>query len=384
MNRMARKNANGEGTIVRRSDGRWTAAATLPNGKRKWLYGKTRTDVAQRLARIRGDRDKGLVIPGEKQTVAVYLRSWLEIVRPTVRESAWIRYEQLLRVHAIPGIGRIPLARLTPQHVQHLYADRLTTGRSPTTINHLHGVLHHALEDAVRMNLVPRNVSSLTKPPRVATHEMKVYSPEEVDTLLTAAKGHRLEAMFALAVSTGMREGEIIALKWPDVDLAKGTLQVRRGRQRTLSGYVDGNPKTDSGRRTIRLTRTATEALQSHRTRQLQERLRLGEAWEDRDLVFPSEVGTPLDGPNVLKTYYRVIKKAGLPRIRFHDLRHTAATLLLLQGVPAKVVSEMLGHANIAITLDLYSHVTPDMQEQAAAAMEDILTRRRTDRAENE
>jgi integrase len=377
---MARKNANGEGTIVRRSDGRWTAAATLPNGKRKWLYGKSRTDVAQRLARIRGDRDKGLVIPGEKQTVAVYLRSWLEIVRPTVRESAWIRYEQLLRVHAIPDIGRISLARLTPQHVQQLYADRLATGRSPTTINHLHGVLHHALEDAVRMNLVPRNVSSLTKPPRVATHEMKVYSPEEVDTLLAVAKGHRLEAMFALAVSTGMREGEIIALKWPDVDLAKGALRVRRGRQRTLKGYIDGNPKTDSGRRTIRLTRTATDALRSHRTRQLQERLRLGEAWEDRDLVFPSEVGRSLDGPNVLKTYYRVIKKAGLPRIRFHDLRHTAATLLLLQGVPAKVVSEMLGHANIAITLDLYSHVTPDMQEQAAAAMEDILTRRRGER----
>jgi integrase len=311
----------------------------------------------------------------------MYLRSWLETMRPTVKESAWIRYEQLLRVHALPGIGRIPLARLTPQQVQHLYGDRLATGRSPTTINHLHGVLHHALEDALRLNLVPRNVTSLTKPPRVEKHEMQVYSPEQVDILLTTAMGHRQEAMFALAVSTGMREGEIIALKWSDVDLAKGSLQVRRGRQRTLKGYVDGNPKTDSGRRTIRLTRTAIEALRAHRTRQLQERLRLGEAWSEHNLVFPSAVGTPLEGPNLLRTYYRVVAKAGLPRIRFHDLRHTAATLLLLQGVPAKVVSEMLGHANIAITLDLYSHVLPDMQEQAAAAMEDILSRRRSERA---
>jgi integrase len=323
---------------------------------------------------------RALVIAGEKQTVAAYLRGWLEIVKPTVKESAWIRYEQLLRVHAIPGIGRIPLARLTPQQVQQLYADRLATGRSPTTINHLHGVLHHALEDAVRMNLVPRNVTSLTKPPRVEKHEMQVYSPEQVDTLLTTAKGHRLEAMFALAVSTGMREGEIIAMRWPDVDLDKGSMQVRRGRQRTLKGYVDGNPKTDSGRRTIRLTRTAIEALRAHHARQLRERLRLGEAWHDHNLVFPSLVGTPLEGSNLLRTYYRVVAKAGLPRIRFHDLRHTAATLLLSQHVPAKVVSEMLGHANIAITLDLYSHVLPDMQEQAAAAMEDILTRRRGER----
>jgi integrase len=159
------------------------------------------------------------------------------------------------------------------------------------------------------------------------------------------------------------------SLRWPS---ATSDIELSR-----VEGYVDGHPKTDSGRRMIRLTRTAVEALRAHYARQLRERVRLGDAWHDHTLVFPSMVGTPLEGPNLLRTYYRVVAKAGLPRIRFHDLRHTAATLLLLQRVPPKVVSEMLGHANIAITLELYSHVTPDMQEQAAAAMEDILTRRR-------
>lgn len=199
---------------------------------------------------------------------------------------------------------------------------------------------------------------------------MAVYTPDQVNTLLSAIEGHKHETLYTLALTTGMRLGELLALKWADVDLAGRFLSVREGRTRTLRGWADGLPKTDSGRRRIKLTADAAASLEAHRARQLERREWLGAAWADHDLVFPAEIGTPGDHANVLHAFHRVTDKARLPRLRMHDLRHTAATLLLLKGVPPKIVSEMLGHASVAITLDLYSHVLPDVHNMTVATLE--------------
>jgi integrase len=295
--------------------------------------------------------------------------------RPMIYVQGSINYEHYARLHLMPTLGKISLARLTPQHVQRLYADKLASGKAPTSVNHMAGVLHHALNDAVRVNLIPRNVTELVDPPRVSEREMLVYPPDQARVFLQAAQGHRLEALFTLWITTGMRQGESLALKWADTDLAGGHLQVKQGRSRVVEGFVDANPKTKRGRRKIVLTPLAIAALHEHRKRQLEERMRVADMWQESGYVFTTPLGAPLDASGARKAYYRLIKQAGLQRIRPHDLRHSAATLLLLQGVPVKVVSEMLGHASVAITMDLYSHVLPDMQRDAAAAMQSLLRR---------
>lgn len=362
----------GEGNIRERKPGQWEARITLDNGQRKSIYGKTRKEVAARLAEALRDRDKGLpAVRDEQRTVAAFLASWLERVKPTIRPRTWIRYRQLL-AHASRALGKVKLAKLTPVQVEHLYAKLLDGGLSTTTVHHLHTVLHHALSDALRKGDVQRNVCELIDAPRMRHHEMQVLSRDQARQLVAFVSGDRLEALYVLALSTGMRQGELLALKWRDIDLDDATLQVRGTMQRTPDGgLVIGEPKTKRSRRRITLTSVAVEALRRHRKRQAEERLSMGPAWDDQDLVFPNTIGRPMEGGHVLRRAFApLLQRAGLPPIRFHDLRHTAATLMLLEGIHPKVVSEMLGHASIAITLDLYSHVLPNMQQDAARTLD--------------
>lgn len=371
---MTTKHGNGEGTIRKRGDGRWEARLNLPDGKRRSFYAETRQEVASRLAEARRDRDKGLPIVGEKQTVGQYLASWLEMVKPTIRPSTWKRYNELLSLHVTPALGKWSLSKLTAQQVQALYAAKLDKGLSPTTVHHVGTVLHGALAQAERLGLVARNVCDLVDVPRMADREMHVLTPEQVRTLLDTVQDDRLEALYVLAVTTGMRQGELLGLRWRDVDLGRGTLSVRATLQRTKQdGYCFSAPKTKHSQRQITLSMIAIAALRCHRIRQDIERL-ASPMWEDLDLVFPNTVGKPMDGMNLLHYRFQpLLKRTGLPRIRFHDLRHTAATLLLGRGVNPKIVSEMLGHASIGITLDTYSHVLPTMQQSAAAEMDAAL-----------
>lgn len=220
-----------------------------------------------------------------------------------------------------------------------------------------------------------RNVSELIDPPRIRHHEMTVLSPEQVRTFLATAKNDRYYVLYVLALTTGMRQGELLALKWRDVDLDGARLTVRATLQYiTRQGYVFTPPKTKRRRRSIALTSAAVDALRAHRQRLDIEREKLSGAWADHNLVFPNTIGRPLDGIRLLQRYFHpLLERASLPRIRFYGLRHTAATLLLGKGINPKIVSEMLGHAQVAITLDIYSHVVPHMQEQAAAAMDSLL-----------
>jgi integrase len=370
------RRGNGEGSVYRRRDGRWAGAVSLPNGKRATVYGATREEAATKLTAALRGRDQGLPVVDGQQTVGAYLNSWLVSVRPSLRPRTHQRYESLIRLQVKPAIGKVRLAKLTPQHLSRLYADLIAGGLSPTTTLQVHRVVRRALDQAARWGMVARNVAALVDAPRKARHEMRTLTTEEAQRLLTAAAGRRLEALYVLAVTTGMRQGELLALRWQDVDIDGGTVRVTGTLQQTKAGPVIAEPKTSSSRRQIVLSERAVSALKRHRKAQAEERLAVGEAWDGTwGVVFANEVGRPINASNLLTRDYRPLLRAAelSPAVRFHDLRHTAATLLLLANVHPKVVSEMLGHANIGITLNTYSHVLPTMQREAAAMMDAVL-----------
>lgn len=369
------RRANGEGSIYRRKDGRWVASLSSGRGTRRHFLARTREEASRKLTVALKSRDDGLSVITERQTFAEFAARWLKAVKPSLKPLTWIRYEQLIRVHALPAFGARQLTKITPSDLQALYADVAARGGAPASIRQLHAVLHRCLRQAHRWNVIARNVADLVTPPRVSRQEIQALSPNEARTLLRQAEGNRLEALYVLAVTTGMRQGELLGLQWKDLDLERGTLHVRRTLHPMTTGFIFTEPKTTRSRRQIVVTTTATSALKRHRVVQAEERLRAGPAWNDQDMVFATLTGGPLTSTTVLRQeFYPLLESAGLPKIRFHDLRHTAATLLLTQGIHPKIVSEMLGHSNIAITMDLYSHVTPTMQREAAAALDNLLS----------
>jgi integrase len=308
-------------------------------------------------------------------TVGEYLDKWLKgSVRGSVRKSTFDRYEMAVRVHIKPVLGRLKLKKLTPAHVQSLYQDKLDAGFAPASVNKLHVVLYKALSQAVEWHMVPRNVAKVVKAPRPTPKEMQPLSAEETRRLLEAARGDRLEALYVLAVTTGMRQGELLALKWQDVDLENATISVRRTLTKSGTRLFLGEPKTKKSRRTIRLTEAAVQTLREHLARQMQDMQRLGDFYRDQGLVFASGVGTLITPTNLRsRSFASLLKRAGIPPIRFHDLRHTCATLLLRGNVHPKYVQELLGHSNISITPDTYSHVIPGMGNHVPKAMADAL-----------
>lgn len=378
---MAKKRGNGEGSApYKRKDGRWCARYTIytPSGpKRKAVYGKTRAEAAEKLAKALVERERGVTFDAANLTVSGYLTRWLEdSVRDSVKPITYESYEQMVRVHIVPALGHLKLKALTSPHVRALYRSKREAGLSARTVQYIHTVLNRALKAAVNDGLIPRNPCKAVGSPRVQREEMQYLTRDEVQAFFGAAKEDRLEALYVLAVTTGLRQGELLGLKWEDVDLEAGRLSVQRTLSAAKSGPAFNSPKRSKSRRSVKLTSPAVEALKRHRYRQLEEQEKLAELWQDHSLVFTSTVGTPLNRHNVFRRSFKpLLKKAGLPHaIRFHDLRHTCATLLCSKNVNPKVIQEMLGHANISQTMDIYSHVLPNMQDEAAAAMESALS----------
>jgi integrase len=376
------KRGNGEGSIypIRGKNGKvkgYRAAYVVytANGvKRRYLSAKRREDVRDKLAKALSDRSGGLVFDADAMVVGEYLERWLkDSVRGTVRMSTYERHEGIVRTHLKPALGRITVKNLTPTHVRGLHREKLDAELAPATVRKIHSTLHKALSQAVSDGLIPRNAAAI-KAPRPDPEELHPLSADEASALLKAARGERFEALYMLAITTGLRRGELLGLRWRDVDLEYGVLRVGRALVREGGRYRLGATKTKRGHRSIRLTSQAVSALGAHRKRQLEERMRLASLYEDHDLIYATQKGTPLNPENLVKRSFKpLLKRAGLPEIRFHDLRHTCATLLLGRGVHPKLVQELLGHATIAMTLDTYSHFLPSMGDQTARAMEDAL-----------
>jgi integrase len=392
-----RKRGNSEGSIYRMQDGRWRAAVTVgkdANGKpkRKVFTGSTRHEVAEELAKALRDQQRGIPINPGKQTVGMFLMAWLEnTVKPSVRPKTYRSYEQMVRNHlvkAIPaeewekreldsvaGLKDIPLAKLTLQKVQEFFKEKLGAGNSPALVRYLRVVLRVALNEALKEDLIVRNVAALATPPRVEKKVIEPFTPEQARNFLKAALGHRLEALFTVGLAVGIRSGECSALRWLDVDLDKGAISIRHTLQRKKGeGLVLLPPKSEKSRRTIELPESCTAALKAHKERQQQERLWAGSRWVDQGYVFTSSIGTPIDDRKILKEFDALVAAAKLPKQRFHDLRHACISLLAAQGVPAKVIAEIVGHSDIRLTQNVYQHVYREAKRAAAEKMDALLS----------
>jgi integrase len=298
------KRANGEGCIYQRADGRWTAQMTV-EGKRQTLYGKNQGDVRRKLDAAKRALEEGRPIVGDRRSLGQYLDDWLgDVIEPSgLSPKTKADYRDIVHRQLVPLMGRIPLLKLRPQQIQQFLNAQREKGYSPRSVQYHHAVLRSALNQAVRWDILQRNPAERVNVPRPPP--------------------------------------------------GQGTVVVSR-------------PKTTKSRRTVRITDDCADALRAHRSRQAAERLLAGEGWQDHDLVFPSSVGTPLDPRNLTRSFHALCDRAGLPRERLHNLRHSAASFLLAQGVPLRVVMEILGHSSIAITADLYTHVVPALEQDAA------------------
>jgi len=360
------KRGNGEGSIYRRkSDGYWVGSLSLPDGNRKVFYGKKQSEVIAKLDEAANDLRRGMLAVGSNTTLQEYLENWLENVhKPTIRLSTYLNYRKLLKNYLVPGIGKVKIHRLTPQQVQGFYSQKMSEGLAPKTVNNIHGVLHKALDNAVKWNILPRNVCDAVTPPRIPRKEKNVLTKQQAHTLLEEVRTHRLEALLTLAITTGMREGELLALHWQDMNFEDCSLQVKRAVSYLKGyGYVESEPKTAKGRRMIKLPVFVVDILVRHKAQQEEQRREVGSTWIDKDLVFTNAQGYYYSSSTLRKVFRRFLVSIGLPHMRFHDLRHSAATILLAMKVHPKVVQEILGHSQIAMTLDVYSHALPSMQE---------------------
>jgi integrase len=384
MARQSRRHT-GEGAVYQRaSDGLWVGMLDLGivGGKRrrKTVYGQTEREVLDKLRELRASRDHGRDVLAPAQTVGQWLDAWLSQIKSFdgTRPATLTLYRGLGDRYVKPVIGNVRLDKLTPAHVQQLISATRSTetahGRPPSasTLRHVYKLIRNALGDAYRMELVTRNVATQVKPPPLSRDRRSGLTIEDAKRLLQVLAGERLEAFYVLALTTGLRRGELLGLRWDDIDLESRQLHVRRALQRTGGGLRFVEPKTQSALRTVVLPRLAIRSLREHRKRQNTERLTLGEAWHDHGLVFASSVGTPVEPRNINRRWDELRKKAGLDWLRLHDLRHGCATFLLAAGIPARAIMEVLGHSEIGVTMNTYAHVLPQLREEAADAIDEL------------
>jgi len=367
---MTRRGA-GEGTVRQRPSGRWEARYVSADGGRRSVYGKTKREVTNRLREALQDAAHGLRPVSQQITTASYLDEWVSslTVRPRTAES----YGDVVRRYLKPALGRVPLAKLQPEHVTRMLRDleQRQPPLSPTTVRYTYVILRIALGRALKLGKVHRNAATLIDPPAKARQELQPMSAEQARVLLTSVAGDRLGVLYRLAIASGLRQGELLGLRWQDVDMDATTLTVRHTLQQQARTLAE--PKTERSRRTIALDVATVEALRQHRVRQIEERLAAGPRWHDGDFVFATSVGTPMDHRNLVRSFHAALERAGIPRQPFHQLRHACATLLLENGEELANISKLLGHSSLATTADFYGHLTPAIGRRAAEKMGAIL-----------
>jgi integrase len=361
------------GSVRRRRDGRWEGRYVGMDRRRHSVYASTRRDAQERLRVAFADEDRGVPRGSKLLTVRDFLDDWLRTsVAVRCRTRTVESYRETVARYVIPAIGHLRLAKVEPRDVSRMLT-ALTDRHdlSPTTVHYVHTVLRIALGHAVRLGLVGRNVAMIVDAPSRARPEQHPLTAQQARIFLGDVAHDRLGPLYSIAIATGMRQGELLGLRWGDVDLDRGTVAVRHALRRGDRVLTD--PKTDRARRTIRLAPDFIETLRQHRVRQLEDRLAAGDEWSEGGYVFTTRIGRPLHGRNVLTSLHAALAKSGLPRQRFHDLRHAYATLMLEDGEELVVVSRNLGHTNTSTTADIYAHVTAPMAERSAARIESIL-----------
>lgn len=374
---VAPRRGNREGSICLRKDGSWQGAVTLADGRRRYLYAASREEIRRKVASVLHAIEVGTMSDSRGITVGDFLDQWLaEVVKPNVRPWTFKGYEVHVRLHLKPTVGRVPLDKLTPLHVQQLLNGKIAAGMKPKSVRYIRGTLRTALNQAMHWGLISRNAASLVANPRVEHYEIQPFTPDEARSFLKAIKGDRLEALYSVALTMGLRQGEALGLEWRNVDLELGYLRVNKQLQRNDGKFHLVEPKTTRSRRTLALPASIVDSLRDHRLRQADERRASGPPPNGWDLVFTTERARPIDGTVVSHHFHRVLERAGLPQRRFHDLRHSCATLLLVQGVSPRVVMDVLGHSQIALTMNTYSHVIPELKRDAAMRMEELIADR--------
>ena len=392
-----RRRGQGEGSIHQRdSDGLWVAEASLGYGTdgkrlRKRIYGRTRAEVNVKLQRALADHRNGLTVQTRDQSVEQFLRHWLaDAVKPGVRPKTYVSYEQVCRLHLIPALGRRKLSALNAQHIASYMSAKQAAGASAAAVNYHRRVLRIALNQAMRWDLLSRNVAALTQPRAHQPKEAMPLTVRESEAFLAAVRGRRLEALYLVALMLGLRQGEALGLRWSDIDLEAGTLSVRHQLQIVDKVPQLVEPKTVKSRRTLPLPPDVVTALREHRRRQLEERLLAGSRWggkgrlvsaaperrEPWDLVFTSTIGTPLDPSNVTKDYKATLVAAGLTERRYHDLRHSCASFLAARGVSQRIAMEILGHSQLSTTSQIYTHPDADQLRESVGRLSDLFPRR--------
>jgi integrase len=366
------KRPNGEGSHRHRPDGKWECRYRLPNGVRKSLYGRTLEEVKAKRKQVERDIDAGLDPSKPSQTVKEFLTTWLaNTAQSSVRPRTYISYEQLVKKHIVPSVGDVKLAGLTPQQVERMMREMVSAGLAPATAQQARAVLRRALGFALKWGLVTRNVAALATPPRSVKKPVKPLTTDQTHAFLHHVReaNHRHWPLFTVAAYTGLRAGELYGLRWSDVDLNAGTLRVVQTVVRLPGGWAIGEPKTEKSARPLPLVPEAIEALRVEKDLQKFRRNAAGGRWQDHSLVFTTTVGTPCNASNVNVILHDALEAAGLPHMGMHGFRHGCASMLLEKGVHMRVVMEWLGHSQISLTMNTYSHVAPTVLQDAARAL---------------
>jgi integrase len=373
------RRANGEGSIFRRKDGTWSAELSYRDDygtlKRRTVYGKTQAEVRTKFRDARERIEAGAPVKDASVTVAAWLEDWItkSLAASDRKQATKDLYATIARTHLVPTVGTIPLGRLRPSDVEALIVAKRDAGLAGSTVRTIYTVLRAALDIAARDGMLRSNPAAAVRRPGVERRDAHHLTVAQAQALLEAVRGDRLESLFRLMLATGLRRGEALALHWSDVDLDAGLLRVRWTLSRTSQGLQLDEPKTDKSRRTVPLPRSAVQTLRAHRGRQEDERRPAAGTWLDTGLVFATEIGTPLEPRNVLRRFEQLAQRAGLVGVHLHTLRHSAASFLLAAGTHTKVVQEHLGHSSYAITADIYSHVGPALQREAADRLDQAL-----------
>ncbi len=368
-----KRRGRNQGSITKRGN-RFRAFLYVPGGRISKSFA-TKTDAQSWLNEMSFKRDRGLKIASSRIQLRNYLSEWLDIHSTQLKPASERRYRQIARDYVYPYIGKKMLCDLTVFDIEGLYQKLLANDVSVRNVRYVHSLLHRSLKDALKRGIVGFNAAHGARQPKLTQKEMIILDEDQVMRFFIGVKGHRLEALFHLAIKTGMRQGEIFGLKWSDIDWQRGRLRVQRQAQRVKGqGKIFVPPKTKAGRRSIPIGSEMLLLLRKHREKQVIKKVFSGREWHELNLVFPTRNGKPLSESNLLKEYKLLLEVCGLPKMRFHDLRHTAASIMLNRGIPPFVVSRILGHSKPSTTMDIYGHLIPIMHEGIGDQMDDWLT----------